>query len=167
MPRLSLIHIYAVDDTGTVASGAAGGTAVPNVLVNDTLNGSPATLATVTITQVSTSNPNVTIDPATGAVNVAPGTPAGTYTLVYQICEQLNPTNCDTATVIVTVGAAAIDAVDDSFPPVSGVGGGTTASVLGNDTLNGVAVTPADITLTPGVAPTPASGCLLYTSRCV
>ncbi|MBW8849145.1 MAG: OmpA family protein, partial [Xanthomonadales bacterium] len=150
--------IDAVDDTGTVANGAAGGTAVPNVLVNDTLNGAPATLATVTISQVSTSNPNVTINPATGAVNVAPGTPAGTFTLVYQICEQLNPTNCDTATVTVTVGAAVIDAVDDTFPPVSGVGGGTTGSVLGNDTLNGVAVTPADITLTPGVAPTPATG---------
>ncbi|MGL6289628.1 MAG: beta strand repeat-containing protein, partial [Silanimonas sp.] len=90
--------IDAVDDTGTVANGATGGTAVPNVLVNDTLNGNPATLATVTLTQVSTTNPNVTLDPATGAVNVAAGTPAGTYTLVYQICEQLNPTNCDPAT---------------------------------------------------------------------
>ena len=85
----------------------------------------PATLANVTITQVSTSNPNVTIDPATGAVNVAPGTPAGTYTLVYQICEQLNPANCDTATVTVTVGAAVIDAVDDTGSVANGATGGT------------------------------------------
>ena len=88
--------IDAVDDTGTVANGATGGTAVPNVLVNDTLNGAPATLANVTLTQVSTSNPNVTLNTATGAVNVAPGTPAGTYTLVYEICEQLkiSTSNC-------------------------------------------------------------------------
>ncbi len=153
--------IDAVDDTGTVANGATGGVAVPNVLVNDTLNGVPATLSTVTLTQVSTSNPNVTLNPATGAVTVAPNTPAGTYTLVYRICEILNPTNCDTATVTVTVGAAPIDAVDDSFPPVNGVSGGTTASVLVNDTLNGVAVIPANVTLTPGAAPTPTSGSIV------
>uniref|UniRef100_UPI0025B85728 Ig-like domain-containing protein n=1 Tax=Arenimonas sp. TaxID=1872635 RepID=UPI0025B85728 len=142
--------IDAVDDTGTVASGAAGGVAVPNVLVNDTLGGSPATLATVTITQVSTSNPNVTIDPATGAVNVAPGTPAGTYTLVYQICEVLNPTNCDTATVTVTVGAAIIDAVDDTGTVADGgVGGIAVPNVLVNDTLNGVPATLASVVITP------------------
>ena len=56
----------------------------------------------------------MTLDPATGAVNVAPGTPAGTYTLVYEICEILNPANCDTAMATVTVGAALIDAVDDT-----------------------------------------------------
>ena len=32
---------------------------MPNVLANDTLNGAPATLAMVTLCQVSTSNPNV------------------------------------------------------------------------------------------------------------
>ncbi len=153
--------IDAVDDTGTVANGATGGTAVANVLVNDTLNGAPATLATVTLSQVSTTNPNVTLTPATGAVNVAPGTPAGTYTLVYRICEVLNPTNCDTATVTVTVGAAVIDAVDDSYGPVNGASGATTASVLVNDTLGGAAATVGvggNVTLTPGAAPTPAAG---------
>jgi hypothetical protein len=34
--------------------------------------------------------------------------------LVYQICEILNPTNCDTATVSVTVTTATIDAVADA-----------------------------------------------------
>ncbi len=158
---VSAAVIDAVNDTGTVANGSIGGVAVPNVLVNDTLNGVPATLATVTITQVSTTNPNVTINPATGAVNVAPGTPAGTYTLVYQICEILNPTNCDTATVTVTVGAAVIDAVDDSFGPIVGAVGGTTPTVLTNDTLGGNPVTVGvggNVTLTPGAAPTPAAG---------
>ncbi|WP_226470676.1 hypothetical protein, partial [Luteimonas panaciterrae] len=102
---VSAAPIDAVDDSGS-ANGASGGVAVPNVLTNDTLNGAPATLSNVTLTQTSTTNPNVTLDPATGAVNVAPGTPAGTYTVVYQICETLNPTNCDTANVTVTVSAA-------------------------------------------------------------
>jgi uncharacterized repeat protein (TIGR01451 family) len=125
------------------------------------LNGAAATLANVTLTQVSTSNPNVTLNPATGAVNVAAGTPAGTYTLTYRICEQLNPANCDTAVVTVTVGASTIDAIDDTFGPISGSAGGATASVLGNDTLGGAPVAPAAIVLTPGTAPTPASGSLV------
>ena len=41
------------------------------------------------------------VDPATGAVNVAPGTPAGVYEVTYQICEVLNPGNCDTAVATV------------------------------------------------------------------
>ena len=36
-------------------------------------------------------------------VVIAPGTPAGIYELVYNICEILNPTNCDQATVTVPV----------------------------------------------------------------
>jgi hypothetical protein len=44
--------------------------------------------------------------------------PAGNYSLVYQICEILNPTNCDTATVSVTVTTATIDAVADAGTPI-------------------------------------------------
>ncbi len=140
--------IVANDDSGS-ANGYTGGTAVPNVLVNDTLNGQPVTLAQVNLTQVSTTNPNVTLDPATGAVNVAPGTPAGTYTLVYQICEILNPANCDTATVTVTVGAAPIIANDDAGTPVNGFAGGTSfTNVLVNDTLNGQPVLASQVNTT-------------------
>ena len=57
-------------------------------------------------------------------------------------------------------GAAPIDAVDDTPASVNGVTGGSTPTVLGNDTLNGAPVNPADITLTPGTAPTPASGAI-------
>ena len=140
--------IDAVDDTGTVANGASGGTAVPNVLVNDTLDGAPATLANVTVTQVSTSNPNIALNPASGAASVAAATPAGTYTVVYQICEQLNPTNCDTSSVAVTVGAAVIDAVDDSGTVVAnGIGGVAVSNVLANDTLNAAPATLATVDL--------------------
>jgi uncharacterized repeat protein (TIGR01451 family) len=143
--------IVANNDAGTVANGAAGGTAVANVLSNDTLNGQPATTATVTISQVSTSDPKVTLDPATGAVHVAPGTPKGSYTVEYRICEIADPANCTTATVAVTVDAAPIDAVDDIVArPVNGATGGTNVvNVLGNDTLGGSAVNPADVTVKP------------------
>ena len=152
--EVSAAAIVATDDAGTVSNGAAGGVAVANVLVNDTLNGAAATLTTVTLTQVSTSNPNVTLDPATGAVSVVAGTASGTYTVVYQICEVLNPSNCDTATVTVSVGAAAIDAVNDTLGPIVGASGGSTASVIVNDTLNGAsAVIGTSVTLTPGTSP--------------
>ncbi|MFD0727730.1 hypothetical protein, partial [Lysobacter brunescens] len=82
--------IDAVDDTGGPVNGASGGVGVANVLVNDTLDGAPATLSTVLLSQVSTTNPNVTLDPLTGAVNVAPGTPAGTYVVTYEICDVIN-----------------------------------------------------------------------------
>jgi hypothetical protein len=36
-------------------------------------------------------------------LTVPPSTPAGTYTVTYEICEILNPTNCDQAIVVVSV----------------------------------------------------------------
>ncbi len=58
---VSAAVIDAVNDTGTVANGSIGGVAVPNVLVNDTLNGAPATLATVTITTIVPATPPTAI----------------------------------------------------------------------------------------------------------
>ena len=52
--------IQAVHDDGTSVIGASGGQSLANVLVNDTLNGSTATLATVNLTQSSTTNAGVT-----------------------------------------------------------------------------------------------------------
>ena len=90
---------------------------------------------------------------ANGTVTVAAGTPAGTYTVVYQICEVLNPTNCDQATVTISVAPAVIDAVNDTYGPINGYTGSTTASVLTNDLLNGTAVNPTQVTLTPVTVP--------------
>ncbi|MDI6051140.1 Ig-like domain-containing protein, partial [Flavobacterium sp. XS2P24] len=139
--------IVAVDDAGTPVNGFNGGTAFTNVLTNDTLNGAPVVAAQVNTTFVSATNPGVTLS-GTDVV-VAPGTPAGAYTLVYQICEILNPTNCDNATVTVTVTAPAIVAVDDAGTPVNGFNGGTAfTNVLTNDTLNGSPVVAAQVNLT-------------------
>lgn len=128
--------IDAVNDSAPApVIGATGGQAIANVLANDTVNGAPATLANVTLAQTASSNPAVALDPATGAVKVAAGTPAGTYTVTYQICTRAAPAACDTAIATVVVGAAPIDAVNDPALVVGPAGGSTL--LFGNDTLNG------------------------------
>ncbi len=122
------------DDTYTITPGSSAST---NVLINDfaQYNGAAATTSNVTIAQVSTTNPGVTIN-SSGIVSVAAGTPAGTYTLVYRICSITNSTSCDTATVTVTVPPT-IDAINGSQTVNSG---STGTSVLANDTIqNGTA----------------------------
>ena len=148
--------IDAVTDnyTATPISGTNGGS-TPSVLANDTLNGVILDPATVTLSPVGTVPAGLTLN-ADGTISVAPNTPAGSYTVTYSICEIANPTNCntDTATVAVT---APIDAIVDNYTatPISGTNGDSTPSVLANDTLNGVILDPATVTLSPvGTVPT-------------
>jgi gliding motility-associated-like protein len=140
-------EIDAVADTNTIpVNGTTGGNSSVNVLTNDTLNGLPVNPADVVLS--STPNGPLTINPD-GTVSVEPSTPAGTYTINYTICEVLNPTNCDTATVTIVVVAPAIDAVADTNAiAVNGTTGGNSGvNVLTNDTLNGLPVNPADVVL--------------------
>ena len=139
-------QIVANDDSGTTVNGFTGGPFVSNVLTNDTLNGNPVDFNTVNLTMVSSNNPNVTLNVANGSVNVSPNTQAGSYLLTYQICEIANPNNCDTAIVTVSVSATTIDAVSDVF--VIDSNGGTSPSLLSNDTFNGVPVTLNFVTTT-------------------
>lgn len=98
-----LTPILAVDDSAGPINGISGATAVLNVFNNDALNGAPATTVNVVLTEITPDPANVlTLNP-NGAVDVAPNSPNGTYYLSYQICEALNPANCDTALVTVTV----------------------------------------------------------------
>src|SRR5207253_35030 len=97
----------------TCRSPRTGGTPIANVLANDTFDGSPATLGQVTLKLLSSSNPGVTLNAATGAVSVASGTPAGVQTLQYRICEAASQSNCSDASVSITVNANVILAVAD------------------------------------------------------
>ncbi|THF47407.1 DUF11 domain-containing protein, partial [Flavobacterium supellecticarium] len=142
--------IDAVNDSATNINGTTGATNVVNVYTNDTLNGTAVVPSEVILT-TTVPNPNLVLNP-NGNVDVIPGTPAGTYTLTYQICEVLNPTNCDTAVVSVTVVPPAIDAVNDSATNINGTTGATNVvNVYTNDTLNGTAVVPSEVILTTTV----------------
>ncbi|WP_237274659.1 choice-of-anchor L domain-containing protein, partial [Tenacibaculum ovolyticum] len=90
------------DDSGSVVT-TSGGVAVANVLVNDTVGiVTNPPVSEVDLVEVSSTNAGVSLNTSTGAVNVAPGTPPGVYTLVYSTCKPA-PTNCSSSTVIVNV----------------------------------------------------------------
>ena len=152
--------IVATDDSASGINGLAGGTGVVNAFASDTINGVAASPSNAVLSVASGSSvpAGLTFNTSTGNVDVAPGTPAGTYSFDYQICEALNPTNCQIATITVTVVAAAIAADPDN---VSGVNGATGApnvlDVLDGDTLNGNPVTLAQVNLTVTTPATPAS----------
>lgn len=149
IPTTNCPTIIANDDSGSIISGFSN-TPVYNVLANDTFNGNPATLSSVTLSFLSATHSGITLNTATGAVNVAATVPVGTYTLVYQICQTTSLTNCDTASVTITVNPQTVDAVNDNFASTSinYLTGDYTPSVLSNDTVNGAATNPANVILT-------------------
>jgi len=158
--------IDAIVETFTPINGATGG-ATPTILTSDTLNDVVVDPADVTLTIDSLLGPNgnatsaITVNPA-GTVTVPANTAAGDYQVAYTICEITNPTNCDSVTETVTVVPPAINAIVETFGAVNGATGGSTPTILTSDTLNGVVVDPADITLAidtllgPGGNPTSA-----------
>lgn len=80
-----------------------------NVAANDTINGQPVQLGAGGNATVATSGTwpaGITLDPATGAVQVAASVPPGQHTLSYQLCP-LNGDPCVTATVTLQVVSAA------------------------------------------------------------
>ena len=91
--------------------------------------------ADIALTQVSTSSPKVTLDPVTGAITVATVTPPGTYTVIYSICEKLNPTNCSTATATITVTPFINPVTESGTKPATG--GTAITNVASNDMVNG------------------------------
>ncbi|MBF4518414.1 gliding motility-associated C-terminal domain-containing protein [Flavobacterium sp. ANB] len=136
--------IVANDDTAGPINGVSGGTNVLNVYNNDTLNNTAINPDDVTLTTVTTDpTGTLTLNPD-GSINVAPNTPAGTYTLTYQICENADFGNCDQATVNVTVSSSTIVANDDTYNNIGCNTFGLVGNVLSNDTLN---QTPATLQL--------------------
>ncbi|WDF64130.1 gliding motility-associated C-terminal domain-containing protein [Flavobacterium sp. KACC 22763] len=121
------------DDFGTKSSGSTAAI-VGNVKSNDTLDGAFVTSGNTVVTADS-SGP-LSVD-ANGDVTLAANTPSGTYSITYEICEKdANPSNCKTATAEIKI-VNTIDAVLDTITPINGNIGGTTISLVENDTLNG------------------------------
>ncbi len=132
---LSFGQINAADDTFGVVYGASDVTA-GNILLNDTLNGVAATLSTVTITQLSTTNAGVSVS-GTNVV-VAGGTPRGTYTVTYKICSITNGTLCDTGTVTVNTQIITNPKFYTAFCWNNYIGNVLGGNGFPVDTLNGV-----------------------------
>ena len=132
---VSAPEIKANGDTFTVTNGANGGT-TSSVLTNDSLNGQ-LNPSTTSVTLTWNTVPAGIQTNTDGTLTVPAGTASGTYTVTYTICEVLNPGNCSTATTTIVVGAPEIKANADTFTITNGANGGTTSSVLTNDSLNG------------------------------
>ena len=106
-----------------------------SVLNNDVFFGNPATLSNVTLSQITTS-PIVNFNLSTGVASVPAGTNPGTYNISYQICNPVNPAQCDQAIVSFMVIPQPIVTANNTFA-VSACSTTTTTSVLTNDTLCG------------------------------
>ncbi|WMW77792.1 Ig-like domain-containing protein [Flavobacterium sp. 20NA77.7] len=155
---VTVIVSNVIDALNDIPIAIVSGGSIPSVVLNDTLNGLPVVIGTnpgqVTLTGVTV--PTGLILNPNGTITVAAGLPSGTYTVTYQICENgASPVNCDTATVTVIVSNV-IDALNDT--PIAIVSGGSTPSVVLNDTLNGLPVVigtnPGQVTLTGVTVPT-------------
>ena len=144
------------DVTASVTtSGVVPGT-VGNILTNDNIGGASVTTDQVTIRVTHTpTTPNAPVlNPATGSVTVSGNTPAGVYTISYEVC---NGANCATGTVTVTVPQLL-----PNVPNVSITHSGTattTRNVLDGATVNGgsqsATVTGANPTVQITVTSTP------------
>ena len=107
----------------------------------------------VVLTPGAQPHENITMNP-NGSITVKRGTPKGTYTYEYTICQKDVPTNCDKAKVSFEVIEAHIFAKDDGVWEV-GTEGALTPSVLNNDILGervGIAPSEVDIQQTQGKA---------------
>ncbi|MEB3408227.1 hypothetical protein, partial [Flavobacterium psychrophilum] len=138
--RLTAV-INPVTENGTAA--ATGGTAIPNVAANDVVNGLPATLGAAGNATVATSGvwpSGITLNPATGAINVAVGTIPGVYPVTYQLCDKLTPQTCATIIDQVTV-TAVLNPVADSGVTAPSTGGEAIPNVAANDVVNGLPAT--------------------------
>ncbi|MDI5889313.1 hypothetical protein QLS42_15730, partial [Flavobacterium sp. LB3P48] len=143
-----------VDDFTAVAYVGGNGGVTTSVLNNDTLNGAILNPADVTLTLVGIAPVGFVLN-NDGTITVPSALTSGTYMVFYQICEVINPTNCDTANAKILISNQ-INAFDDIF--ATQVPSTTTASSVGNvlidntngaDTLNGIAVTAANTDVTP------------------
>jgi hypothetical protein len=85
-----------------------------------------------------------------GTVNVAPNTPAGTYTVSYTICEALNSGNCTTINTTITIGSGVLTVTPvTTLTVANGAQGGTTTnSVLTGVSLNGQPANSQSVTIT-------------------
>jgi uncharacterized delta-60 repeat protein len=136
----------ATDDNFSLLAGTA--YTSPSVLANDLVYGAPASPANTSLVLTSTAIAGITFNTATGVVTVASTVAPGVYILKYNLCSQnASCLDCKEAQITITVTTPiTIVANPDNFTTacLNGVAGGSTASIIANDTLNGSAVTSSN-----------------------
>jgi large repetitive protein len=131
-------NIAPTAESGSAVSGVAS-TPIPNVTLNDNLNGAPATLGpsgNAVVSQSGTWPVGLSLNPATGAISTTSAVAPGTYNVTYQVCDKNTPVNCATSTVTITV-AANIAPVADTGTAAAGIASVAVANVGANDSVNG------------------------------
>ncbi len=125
-----------------------------SVLANDTLNGLPILPSETTL--FSAANNAITIN-ANGSIDVATGTPSGTYCLPYTICENANPNNCSSANLCVTVTLTSLFVYNETFDVAQNNISGEIGNVLTNDFMNSAPATTSNVSITPSMVLSPVS----------
>jgi len=94
--------IDAVDDDFT-ALPIAGGGVTPSLFGDDTMDGQSFNPGDVALTIIGDGGlTGLSVNPD-GTLNIPVGTPAGTFEIEYQICDVINPTNCDIAVARIVI----------------------------------------------------------------
>ena len=148
------ITMVANDDNVTITDTNAQQNNVLIVGANDTLDGNalPGT-ELYFIEPPSVLPAELLFDTNTGAVSVLAGTPSGTYSFEYRVCETANEFNCDTATATITVDLPPVTIVvqnDSGTVADSSLSNTSVLNVLNNDTFDGNAPTNFDLSLASG-----------------
>ena len=144
--------IKAIDDNFGKIPNALDYTTVATVFSSgvDTMEGVIGNLSPerdVILTPGAQPHANITMN-ANGSITIKRGTPKGTYSYEYTICQKDVPTNCDSAKVTFEVVEAHIFAKDDGVWEV-GTEGALTPSILNNDIIGErVGVAPSEVTIT-------------------
>lgn len=144
--------LKAVDDDFGKIPNAVDYTTIATVFSSgvDTMEGVIGNLSPerdVVLTPGAQPHANITMN-ANGSITVKRGTPKGTYSYEYTICQKDVPTNCDSAKVTFEVVEAHIFAKDDGIWEV-GTEGALTPSILNNDIIGErVGVAPSEVTIT-------------------
>ncbi|WP_018620617.1 Ig-like domain-containing protein [Spirosoma luteum] len=137
--------VTAGPDSGTVSAGT-GGNAVADVRTNDLVNGVAPASGNSILYLVNSQDPGISLNTTTGSVSVAIGTTPGSYTLVYQLCDNLTTPTCTTGLIDITV-TPSIAALPDAGTAIIGPGSIAVTDVRTNDLVNGALPTTANSSL--------------------
>ena len=102
-------EVRAQDDDFGELMCPKGDVVVGNAYLNDTIDGRPVQAAEILGTVTSPAEPAQPgkpvpeLDTGSGNVTVPAGTPGGTYTIGYQICQRSVPNNCHRASIVVKI----------------------------------------------------------------